>query len=105
MQNPPIKPTPRSKFVAPFQWIEWVFEWCVFIAGKLAFFKLLECLGRLSVVVAVIFWLLETPYRRQADIQRNWTILTQKGGGRELALAYLVKGNRLTGYKWRRWVF
>jgi uncharacterized protein YjbI with pentapeptide repeats len=45
---------------------EWCCEWASYWLGKWAFLEVLEYLGKLSILVALIVWIVEIPQRRQA---------------------------------------
>ena len=48
--------------------VEWALEWFVYRLRGLALFELLELAGKLTIVVAIIFWFLEADQRaRQAE--------------------------------------
>jgi hypothetical protein len=86
----PVRPTPTSRLAAPFRWLDWCCQWLAYWAGNLAVFRVLEYAGKLTVLVALIFWIAEIPDRRKAAIQTAWTVVTSKGGGRKEALQYLI---------------
>jgi hypothetical protein len=104
----PIKPTPKTSWTAPFVWFEWAMEWTVYWFSGLAVFKVLEYVGKLSIVFGAIVYVAETPQRRDRAISDAWQIVnvaSQSDGtaGRYEALQYLAKeGASLDGVRINR---
>jgi hypothetical protein len=74
---------------------EWALRWAVHCLSGLALFKVLELLGRLVVLVALVSWLTEAHDRREAKHNQAWSlIMAAKGvaadGGRKNALENLL---------------
>jgi hypothetical protein len=86
----PIRPRPNSYIDAPFLWISWVCEWIAYLAGNIAVFQVLEYAGKLTILIALITWVVEFPERKNAAIRAAWSIVNEKGGGRKDNLEYLV---------------
>ena len=84
-------------------WTEWGMEWAAYWLSELALFRLLEYIGKLSIVVAVIFYFLEVPTRRKQVQYDAWRVITSNegktgSGGRIQALQDLNNdGVDLTG--------
>src|SRR5262249_2309404 len=71
----------------------------------LAIFKVLEYAGKLTILSAVVLWIMGAPERENADRRAAWTIVNAQGGGRREALEHLysvgvnLRGlNGQTGY-------
>ncbi len=78
----------------PFYLFEWCMEWASYIMSRQASFKVLEFIGRMSVLVAVIFYFLEADDRKQTAHRIAWHVINsangQSGdGGRSDALEFL----------------
>jgi len=99
----PVKPNLNWKDLsAPFIWLEWKMEWIVYGLNKLAIFKILEYAAKLTILLALIIYVLEIPERqrlaeqlkRQAELNA-WQVVNSAGehkGGdssRVKALEYL----------------
>jgi hypothetical protein len=89
-QRPPDAHPPLS---APFRLADWAFQWIAYWASNIAFFRVLEYAGRLAILIAAIFWIIEIPERREAAIRSAWSVVNAKGGGRKEALEFLVSKN------------
>jgi len=71
--------------------IEWALEWLHYWWSGLAFFKLLELAGRLTILVVLVAWFLEADSREKARHYRAWELISAAAGepgdlGRILAL-------------------
>ena len=86
----PIPPTPTSYASAVVLWFDWACQWIAYWAGNLAVFRVLEYAGKLGVLVAVIFWIADYPERQRTAIRTAWSVVNEKGGGREENLEYLA---------------
>ena len=85
-----------------FIWIEWCCEWIAYWLSRWAFISILEYLGRLAIVLALVLWIIEIPERKQAQenqrkakIYQAWQVIsTAQGetasGGRHHALRDLI---------------
>jgi len=97
------RPDPWKSWWANVRWwlwipffFEWVCEWIAYGFQRWAFLEVLEYVARLSVLVAVILFFLETDERRKAKHYQAWQVLNSaegKGGsgGRIDALQDLAK--------------
>ncbi len=92
----PVKPDLKwsSDLSAPFIWLEWIMEWIVYGFSKLVFFKILEYAAKLTILLALILYVLEVPERkRQAELNAwqivNSAIEQKAASGRVEALEYL----------------
>jgi hypothetical protein len=74
--------TVRHGWATPFHALEWVFEWIAYGLSRWAFLEVLEYLGILSVLVAVIFYFAEAGDRRQQKHYQAWHVInTAQGKG------------------------
>jgi hypothetical protein len=89
-QKYPVHRKPKSCISAPFLWIDWVCQWIAYLAGNLAVFRVLEYAGKVTVLVALIGWIVDYPQREQAAVRTAWSVVNAKGGGRKEALEYLA---------------
>jgi hypothetical protein len=55
-------------------------EWAAYWLSTLAIFTVLEYIGKLSIVVAVIFYFLEAPTRRKQAQYDAWRVITSNEG-------------------------
>jgi hypothetical protein len=87
-------PTPRPEswaarrkritrsWTVPFIHVEWIFEWAAFFLGNWKFLEVLEYLGSLSVLVAVIFYVSESGDRTMQRHFQAWQVInTAQGKG------------------------
>lgn len=94
MSDKPQRPTPRATWTAPFLWAEWALEWAAHGLSRFAAFQILEHLGKLAVLTAVVFWFTEAPERRRDAQRAAWQVINlahgQPGsGGRREAIEFL----------------
>ena len=76
------KETIRHGWLNPFYWLEWIWEWNIHLLSSWAFLELLEYLGRFSVLVAVVFYVVETPDRHKQKHYQAWQVInTAQGKG------------------------
>jgi hypothetical protein len=83
-----------ARWALPFHGIEWVFQWTAYYLSRWALLEVLEYLGSLSVLVAVIFYYAESGDRRKQKHYQAWQVInTAQGkggsGGRIEALTEL----------------
>ncbi|HEX4124829.1 MAG TPA: pentapeptide repeat-containing protein [Tepidisphaeraceae bacterium] len=64
----------------PLLFIEWCFQWSAHLLSKWAFLEVLEYAGRLSVLIAVIFYFLEAPDRRMQKHYQAWQVINTAQG-------------------------
>lgn len=89
-------------------WIEWSCEWIAYWLSLWAFISILEHLGRLAIVLALVSWIVEIPERKQAQaIQRKakifqaWQVINTArsgSGGRHQALRDLIDEGQSLAY-------
>lgn len=83
-----------TRWAVPFYALEWVFQWMAYFLSRWALLDVLEYLGSLSVLVAVIFYFAESGDRRKQKHYQAWQVInTAQGkggsGGRIEALTEL----------------
>lgn len=72
----------RRRWTLPFHAIEWAFDWTAYGLSRWAFLEVLEYLGVLSVLVAVIFYFAESGDRRKQKHYQAWQVInTAQGKG------------------------
>jgi hypothetical protein len=72
----------RHRVSKPFYWLEWYWEWVAFALSNWVFLEVLEYAGRLSVLVAVIFYVVEWPDRQKQKHYQAWQVInTAQGKG------------------------
>jgi len=90
----------KNSFFFLFKTIEWILEWLSIYLKRWAFLDILDRLGRLSILVAIITWFIQLPVQKEKEhqniISNAWTVLnTAQGkfgsGGREKAINDLIK--------------
>jgi hypothetical protein len=102
LHEKPHRPAPWSEHLrhAPMRWalplhaLEWTLQWTAYYLSRWALLEVLEYLGSLSVVVAVIFYYTESGDRRKQKHYQAWQVInTAQGkggsGGRIEALTEL----------------
>ena len=92
----PVKPDLKweTDLSAPWYWLEWKMEWIVYGLNKLAIFKILEYVAKLTLLLALILYFYEAPQRKRQAELNAWQIvnsaMNQKAAsGRVEALEYL----------------
>jgi len=92
----PVKPDLKwsTDLSAPFIWFEWIMEWIVYGFSKLAFFRILEYAAKLTILFALILYVLEIPQRKRQAELNAWQIVNsameqKAASGRVEALEYL----------------
>jgi hypothetical protein len=74
--------TVRRKWSLPLHWIEWTFDWTAYSLSRWAFLEVLEYLGILSVLFAVIFYYSEAGDRKKQKHYQAWQVInTAQGKG------------------------
>jgi hypothetical protein len=74
--------TIRHRLWTPFSRLEWCWEWVAFALSNWAFLEVLEYAGRLSVLVAVVFYVVEWPDRQKQKHYQAWQVInTAQGKG------------------------
>jgi hypothetical protein len=88
-----LRNTP-ARWALPFHALEWSLQWTAYFLSRWALLEVLEYLGSLSVLVAVIFYFAESGDRRKQKHYQAWQVInTAQGkggsGGRIEALSEL----------------
>ena len=83
-----------ARWALPFHGLEWVLQWTAYYLSRWAFLEVLEYLGSLSVLVAVVFYFSESADRKKQKHYQAWQVInTAQGkggsGGRIEALSEL----------------
>ena len=83
-----------ARWALPFHALEWALQWTAYFLSRWALLEVLEYLGSLSVLVAVIFYFAESGDRRKQKHYQAWQVInTAQGkggsGGRIEALSEL----------------
>jgi len=72
----------RLHWLRPFYWLEWIWEWIAYALSNWAFLEVLEYLGRLSLLIGVIFYFKEAPDRKKQKHYQAWQVInTAQGKG------------------------
>jgi hypothetical protein len=72
----------RHRWTLPFHALECIFDWTAYALSRWAFLEVLEYLGILSVLVAVIFYFAESGDRRKQKHYQAWQVInTAQGKG------------------------
>jgi hypothetical protein len=93
----------KPAWLRPFHCVEWPLAWLAYWLSQWSFLEVLEYLGSLSVLVAVIFYFREAPDRLKQKHYQAWQVINTAqhmggSGGRIEALAELnADGEALTG--------
>ena len=79
---PDRKADVRRRWALPFVFVEWTFEWAVFFLSNWKFLEVLEYVGSLSVLVAVLFYFSESGDRAKQKHYQAWQVInTAQGKG------------------------
>jgi hypothetical protein len=71
-----------ARWALPFHALEWVLQWAAYYLSRWALLEVLEYLGSLSVLVAVIFYFSESGDRRKQKHYQAWQVInTAQGKG------------------------
>jgi Pentapeptide repeats (8 copies) len=72
----------RSRWSKPLHAIEWSLQWAAYYLSRWAFLEVLEYIGSLSVLVAVIFYFAESGDRKKQKHYQAWQVInTAQGKG------------------------
>jgi hypothetical protein len=72
----------RHRWLVPFHGLEWMFEWTAYYLSRWALLEVLEYLGALSVLIAVVFYFAETGDRIKQKHYQAWQVInTAQGKG------------------------
>jgi len=79
---PDRKADARRRWALPFFFVEWTFEWAAFFLSNWKFLEVLEYVGSLSVLVAVLFYFSESGDRAKQKHYQAWQVInTAQGKG------------------------
>lgn len=86
LKHPPAWATVRSgvrhSLLIPFLRLEWTLEWIAYALDRWSFLKVLERLGALSVLVAVVFYFVDSGNRVKQRHYQAWQVInTAQGKG------------------------
>jgi len=70
----------KKRWHVPFIHVEWKCEQLSDLLGQWAFLEILEHLGRLTIIVAVIFYFMESGSRRKAKHYQAWQVINVAQG-------------------------
>ena len=94
----PKRPTLPNlrRWYTPFALVEWCMKWLAYGLSQLAFIDAMENLGKMTILLVAIVYLVEAPERRNRGIRDAWLVVNsaegQSGsGGRIEALGHLGK--------------
>ena len=95
--------TIKYKWLLPFIFPEWLCEWVSYLLGKWAFLDILGHVGRLTILIAVIFYFMEADERRKVRHYQAWQIINASrgqigSGGRLEALQDLNRDKAVLTY-------
>lgn len=72
----------RSRWALPFHAFEWTLQWLAYFLGQWALLEVLEYLGSLSVLIAVVFYFAESGDRIKQRHYQAWQVInTAQGKG------------------------
>jgi len=70
------------RWVTPFIWLEWIWEWVAFGLANWTFIEVLEYLETFSVLVAIVFYFAESGDRTKQRHYQAWQVInTAQGKG------------------------
>jgi Pentapeptide repeats (8 copies) len=79
---PEHRATIHSRWALPFHGLEWVFQWTAYGLSRWAFLEMLEYIGSLSVLVAIVFYFMESGDRKKQKHYQAWQVInTAQGKG------------------------
>src|SRR6266568_9666394 len=72
----------KHRWMVPFRAFEWIWEWVAYALSHWSFLEVLEYLGTLSVLIAVVFYFSESGDRVKARHYQAWQVInTAQGKG------------------------
>jgi hypothetical protein len=72
----------RHRWLLPFRAFEWIWEWTAYALSRWSFLEVLEYLGRLSILIGVIFYFRESGSRIKQRHYQAWQVInTAQGKG------------------------
>ena len=85
----------KARWMVPFIALEWIWEWMAYWLSGWAFFEVLEYVERLGILVAIIFYFVDSGNRTKQRHYQAWQVInTAQGkggsGGRVEALQELL---------------
>lgn len=88
----------HSAITIPLMWFEWVCEWMAFGLKRWAFIEIIENLGKLSVLFALVLFITESDERANLKSHQAWQVVTTAYGkpgdlGRIVAIQDLADQN------------
>ena len=77
-----VKASIPHRWMLPLRGFEWIFEWAAYALSRWSFLEVLEYLGRLSVLIGVIFYFSESGDRIKQRHYQAWQVInTAQGKG------------------------
>jgi Pentapeptide repeats (8 copies) len=72
----------KHRWILPFRAFEWIWEWVAYALGRWSFLEVLDHLGRLSILIGVIFYFRESGSRIRQRHDQAWQVInTAQGKG------------------------
>ena len=72
----------KHRWLLPFRAFEWIWEWAAYALSRWSFLEVLEYLGRLSILIGVIFYFRESGSRVKQRHYQAWQVInTAQGKG------------------------
>jgi Pentapeptide repeats (8 copies) len=72
----------KHRWLLPFRAFEWIWEWTAYALSRWSFLEVLEYLGRLSILIGVIFYFRESGSRIKQRHYQAWQVInTAQGKG------------------------
>jgi uncharacterized protein YjbI with pentapeptide repeats len=77
-----VKAEVSHRWMLPLRRFEWIFEWAAYALSRWSFLEVLEYLGRLSILIGVIFYFSESGNRIKQRHYQAWQVInTAQGKG------------------------
>jgi len=77
-----VKAEVSHRWMLPLRSFEWIFEWAAYALSRWSFLEVLEYLGRLSILIGVIFYFSESGNRIKQRHYQAWQVInTAQGKG------------------------
>jgi pentapeptide repeat protein len=72
----------KRRWLLPFIVFEWIWDWIAFLLSRWSFLEVLDYLGRFSILVAVIFYFMDSGNRIKQKHYQAWQVInTAQGKG------------------------
>lgn len=72
----------KRRWLLPFIAFEWIWDWIAFLLSRWSFLEVLDYLGRFSILVAVIFYFMDSGNRIKQKHYQAWQVInTAQGKG------------------------